>query len=234
MSGFFYIMRHILIKRSKGGLGDIFMHRMLFEDFKLLYPDIHVSFACPEMYKDAVIDHPFIDEIIDCKSIDRFRPDVVDTSNICNRYELRMSPYGDKHRSDIWAEHCGIELTRHSMHFHVSQEETDWAKNKLKTISDGRPTLALSPISAMQGKNLDVPTINELVNRLSKYNVFVLHNRKIEAINCEQITDCSIRTFISLLNEVDCVVSVDSAAFHCAGGLGKPLTGIFSFVDGKI
>ena len=31
----------------------------------------------------------------------------------------------------------------------------------------------------------------------------------------------------------DCVISVDSASFHIAGGLKKPLLGIFTFANGK-
>jgi ADP-heptose:LPS heptosyltransferase len=37
-----------------------------------------------------------------------------------------------------------------------------------------------------------------------------------------------------VIEAADYVVSVDSAAFHCAGGLGKPLTGIFTYCDGKV
>jgi ADP-heptose:LPS heptosyltransferase len=32
----------------------------------------------------------------------------------------------------------------------------------------------------------------------------------------------------------DYVISVDTSAFHLAGGLKKPLMGIFTFADGKV
>ena len=58
----FYDKReNILICRNVGGLGDILMHRMLFEDFKLAMPNCKVHFACPAHFHIVVKDHPFID-----------------------------------------------------------------------------------------------------------------------------------------------------------------------------
>ena len=67
---FYHKRQKILILRSCGGLGDILMHRMIFEDLKNTVPDAEIHFACPWMYHDVVKDHPFIDKIIDSETVD--------------------------------------------------------------------------------------------------------------------------------------------------------------------
>lgn len=259
---FYNERKKILILRNTGGLGDIFMHRMIFEDFKLLMPDCHITFACPPKYFNAVSDHPFIDEIIDCKNVkycSKKQPlikfitgygEVYDTSFICNRYEMKMSPYCYKHRCDIWAEDapsiaprlvnqegelpiCGLKLTNHNMHFTISDEEKQWAKDFLRT--DDRKIIIFAPVSAMNSKNMEPHQIQPVIDALSKdYKVYALHDLPIPQYNIPSISCANIRQFIALLNEVDCVISVDTAAFHCAGGLGKPTLAIFGWADGKV
>jgi hypothetical protein len=91
----FYAKRNkILIVRSVGGLGDIFMHRMIFEDFKRIMPDAEIHFACPKIYHDALIDHPFIDKVLDSATVDK--SDYIisyNTTTACGRYEMKMAPF---------------------------------------------------------------------------------------------------------------------------------------------
>lgn len=227
-----------LIRRNHGGLGDILMHRMIFEDFKLLIPDLKITFACPVVYHEALQDHPFIDYLTDCKTVND--EDFVlfyNTTSICSRYELRVAPYGDKHRSDIWAEHCGVKLTRHDMHIKLTPEERQWARNKLKELNpEGKPTVLVAPISAMMGKNLDVsqgqPVIDELIKR--GYYVFIMHTTSVPQFNAPCLHGISIRNWMSIIKEVNFVISVDTSTYHCAGGLGKPVVAVFAWADGKV
>jgi ADP-heptose:LPS heptosyltransferase len=228
----------VLVKRATGGLGDILMHRMIFEDFKLLIPDLEITFACPVIYHEAVIDHPYIDNIVDAKTVKE--DDFVlyyNTTSICSRYELRVAPYVDKHRSDIWAEHCGVPLTRHDMHIRLSKEERQWARNKLSEMNpESKPTVLLSPISAMMGKNLEVgqgqPVIDELKKR--GYYVFITHTADVPQFDAPCLNGISIRQWMSIIKEVNFVISVDTSTYHCAGGLGKPVVAVFGWADGKV
>src|SRR5690606_29628645 len=102
--------KKVIVMREVGGLGDILMHRMMFEDFKRIMPDAEVVFACPEIYHEALYDHPYIDTLENSKKIDYL--DYVihyNTTSACTRHESRVAPFSDKHRSDIWANHCGVE-----------------------------------------------------------------------------------------------------------------------------
>lgn len=218
----------ILIVRDKGGLGDIFMHRMLFEDIKTLMPDSNITFLCPSQYHEALYDHPYIDHIVSEANPEDFGI-VYNTSNICNEYEMSKAPYVDKHRSDIWAEHCGFTLTKHNMHFGILEEEKQWAETTLERIKP--PRIAFAPISAMQGKNLDETQIQPILDAF-RGHIFILHNKPLN-YDVPQF-NLPIRKFISLVNASELIISVDSAALHCAGGLNKKVVGIFSWADGKI
>ena len=125
---------NILILRVSGGLGDILMHRMMFYDFKKSMPDAHLVFGCPEYYHDAAVGHPYVDEVVD-RDIDTSQfPFVYHTTGIAVRWERRMAPNPDKHRSDIWAGQQGLELTNHDMFLDVEREHKEFGKSKLKEI----------------------------------------------------------------------------------------------------
>jgi len=227
----------ILIIRATGGLGDILMMRMIFEDFKLINPNIHITFACPIYYHDIVRDHPFIDEVVDSNTINK--DDFLISWNLstaCGAYEQAKAPYGDKHRSDIWAEYCGVTLTCHNMHLQLTQEEVEFGKNKIKELSSGKPVVIISPISALIGKNLDKQQIDGTVMGLQTlgFDVFGLHLVAIPDFPAKVIAGLSIRNMMAVVSAADYIVSVDSATFHMAGGLGRPVVGIFSWANGLL
>ncbi len=214
------------------------MHRLIFEDFKLLCPEIEVHFACPKHFMQAVQDHPFIDKVLDCEQID---PTVYlqhyDTTVICGRTEMSNAPMPSDHRSDIWAFLCGIKLTQHNMHLNFSKDELMVANAMIDKVRDRKgPSVAFCPYSAIKSKNLDEQQIREVVDGLHKLGCFVygLHTFPILGLEAPLLMGKSIRNYMSLVAMADYVVTVDSAAFHIAGGLGKPQVGIFSWADGKV
>lgn len=229
----------ILIVRETGGLGDILMHRQIFEDFKILMPNIKIVFACPKQYHDAVKDHPFIDEIIDSREVDIHDYLIsYNTTSACTRHEMRYAPLSKDNRSDIWANHCGVMLTKHNMHINLSDDIIQYGKNIVKNLTD-KPTVLLCPISAMFVKNLNETQLKGTVEELRRIGLFVysLHTKPIVELgkmNVPVITSQTIQQWMGIINAADYVVSVDTSTFHFAGGIGKPLTGIFTFADGKV
>lgn len=232
----------VLIVREVGGLGDILMHRMMFEDFKKLHPDCQIVFACPSQYHDAVADHPFIDEIIPSKNVNIHDYIVsYNTTSACTRHEMRYAPFSKNHRSDIWANHCGVNLTNHDMHIRMSPEIVEYGKRMVETVKQGHegPSVLLCPISAMVVKNLNQKQLSGTVENLRSKGLFVfsLHTtfiQDLEKLDVPVITKQSIPQWMGIINAADYVVSVDTSVFHFAGGIGKPLTGIFTFADGKV
>ena len=238
----FYEKRNkILLIRETGGLGDILMHRMMIEDFKLLMPEAKIVFATPKKYHDALYDHPFIDELVESKEVD-IHDYVVsyNTTSACTRYEMRMYPYSGKNRSDIWANHCGVTLTRHNMHITLEPGFKQYGLDFVENAREGStgPAVCLCPVSAMEVKNLQDWQLEGLVEGLRARGCFVYAAHfyelpKLIEMGVPQATMTSIREWMGIISAADHVVSVDTAGFHFAGGIGKPLVGIFTFADGK-
>lgn len=232
------------------------MHRMMFEDIKQLVPDAEIHFACPAQYHDAISDHPFIDKIIDSNKIranlneeeKKEDPELIDkmeyiisysTTTACGRYEMRKAPFADLNRSDIWSKHCGVNLTNHNMHISLTEGEKAYGRKKISDMRDREgPVVLLCPISAILNKNLQDHQMLGIVDGLHIRGCCVIgvHYNPVLALtkkNVPCVHGLSIRQWMGLIHEADYIVSVDTSAFHCAGGMGKPLTGIFTWADGK-
>lgn len=228
----------ILVFRGVGGLGDIFMHRMLFEDMKRLMPDAEIHFACPKYYHDAVLDHPLIDVLLDSNTANRQDYIVCyNTTTACGRAEMKLAPFAGPHRSDIWAATCGFLLTKHNMHIRLTDEEMADGRRIIEESRDrAGPTVVVSSISAMHNKNLNEPQTLGLFAGLRDRGLcpIGIHNGPVwEFIKngLPLVMETKLRRWMAVLNQADYVVSVDSAAFHCAGGMGKPLVGVFTFAN---
>jgi len=237
---FYNKRKKVLIQRSVGGLGDILMHRMMFEDFKKLLPNAEVHFACPAMYHEAVIDHPFIDKVLDSNVVN-YHDYIIhyNTTTACGRWEMKMAPMSGKHRSDIWANHCGVALTCHDMHFRISEEEKNDGLDIIEKHRD-RPgkSVILAPISAMHNKNLSDELMFEVAIGLRDRGYFPvgLHGSPIFGFlknDVPTIHGLKLRKWLSVINQADYILSVDTSHFHAAGGMYKPVVGMFTFVNGQ-
>lgn len=237
---FYNKRKKILIQRSCGGLGDILMHRMMFEDFKHLLPNSEIHFACPKQYHDAVIDHPFIDQVLDSNIVNHHDYIIhYNTSTACGRWEMKMAPLSGTHRSDIWANHCGVDLKYHNMHFKISLQEQQEAIEILEKHRDRNgKCVIIAPISAMHNKNLSDELMVDLANELRNKGYFPvgIHGVAIFPFlknDIPTIYGLKLRQWLAVINQADYIISVDTSHFHAAGGLLKPVVGIFTFVNGE-
>lgn len=230
----FYKKRNkVLLWHDKGGLGDALMQRMLFQDFKNLCPNIEITFACLPEYINAIKDHEDLYDVLDSRNVNlnEFILHYNTCVSIADKYENFHAPC-QEHRSDIWAKYCGMALKTHDMKFNLDKEKTQKYRNKLKELSKNEgPIVLFSPVSKMSVKTLLPDQIEAVQNATKHANLITIHNQKIQ--NLDGIYDASLEDWMYYISASDYVISVDSAAFHMAGGLRKPLMGIFTFADGK-
>ena len=231
----------VLIQRKLGGFGDILMQRMMFEDFKAQFPHLEFSWSVPHKFISMAQNHPYTNTI-EFNSIKHEEFGIIyDTTIACTRYETRTKN-NKLNRSDIWANHCGINLINHEMHLKLNQESIDDFKLKLNQANpENKPTVLLATHSTDDSvgisKSLTDTQIIETIAKLQKlgYFVYTIHNKSLPVH--EQITqflDLKIDQWLAIVSLSNYIISVDTATFHIAGGLKKPLVGIFTFTDGKV
>lgn len=235
----FYKKRNkVLIWHDKGGLGDVLMQRMMFQDFRNACPDVEFTFACLPEYIEAAKDHPDIKNVVDSRhvNLEEYGIHYNTCVTIADRYENIHAPFCKEHRSDIWAKYCGVTLNNHDMNIQLCRKNMVTAQNKLnKLIEKQGPIVLFAPISKMLVKSLlpwQIETItNAVLENVPSAELIGIHNREIAEL--KGIYDSSLQEWMHLVSMADYVIAVDTASFHLAGGLRKPLMGIFTFADGK-
>jgi len=240
----FYERRNkVLIKRGTGGFGDILMQRMMFEDFSKTNLEIH--YTCPYPFIQFAFNHPFLNNVKEMSQVKESDYGVIyDITTVCAKTETILGSKNNKHRSDIWAKHCGVELTNHEMYLNPDPVQVEICKKILNEINpENKKIVVLSTKSTDtdfgKAKSLTDKQIVEIVEYLRKEDIVPItidkQNQAIyDLLKVEQFVDISPQKWIALVSLSDYVISVDTATFHLAGGLKRPLVGIFSFTDGKI
>src|SRR5262249_19779929 len=153
---------------------------------KRVMPDAHIVFACPKKYHDACQGHPYIDEVVDSAAVDI--SDYVisyNTSVCCVRHEIGTAPYADKHRADIWAEHCGVQLTTHDMHLpFIAEDILRMGLDEVHFSGGPGPYVLFTPFATDMLRTLPDKMIGEIVSYLRSKDCFVYstHTQPMEVM----------------------------------------------------
>jgi len=234
------IHNKILFCHEYGGLGDVIMHRMLFSEVKNIISDALIDFSCDENFMDAVKDHPLINDFLDAKKTNKSNYLVhYDTSVwTANKYENHFGKECKANRADIWAYYCGFKIENHEMDFNL---DSNLIKKYRKKIEDYRikrdqPIVLLAPIASVKTKSLLPKQIDIIQKEVKNFNLVGIHHKSIPYFsekNIPLIFNTTVQDWMYYTAVADYVISVDTSTFHLAGGLKKPLLGIFTFANGK-
>ncbi len=230
----------VLIWHDKGGLGDVLMQRMMFAGIKKLVPGCELVFACLPEYFDAARDHPDISRVVDSRTINP--KDYVACYNTCvtiaDKYENHYAPDCKDHRSDIWARQMGVTLESHEMHFRLDEGAGRSGREKMERLrKPGTPLVAFAPVSKMATKTLLPWQMEVVVRETADCSLVGIHNKEMPSLTdlgVPGLYDSTVSEWMSYIAAADYVIAVDTAAFHLAGGMKKPLLGVFTFADGKV
>ena len=234
------IHNKILFCHEYGGLGDVIMHRMLFSEVKNIIPDAIIDFSCDENFIDAAKDHTLLNCLLDAKQTNKDNYLVhYDTSVwTANQYENHYGKDCQANRADIWAYYCGFKIENHEMHFNLDPEIIKKYKNKIKEFikKQGQPTILLAPTASVKTKSLLPEQIEIIQEKTKNFNLIGIHHKNIsffEEKNIPLIFNTTVKDWMYYIAAADYIISVDTSTFHLAGGLKKPLLGIFTFANGK-
>lgn len=238
-----YLRRNkVLVKRREGGFGDLMMMRMIFEDFHAAMPGIDLTVASVRPFISVLQNHPFIHAVLLDDIKEKEFGAVYDVTTCCRSQECRLGPKNTKHRTDIWANHCGVTLTNRNPHFSVPNVED--FRYALRYINpEDKPTILFVPTSTNTdfglGKSLTDEQTTQIVERLRDMGFFVFsilgeRHPALTELLVPQYLGISFNEWTGLVAAADYVLSVDTATFHFAGCLKRPLISIFSFTDGKL
>jgi ADP-heptose:LPS heptosyltransferase len=240
LKDFASIRNDILFNHGAGGLGDILIHRMLFETVKNTYPDFRISFACLREYFPAVEDHPYIDKLIDQHEVttENFLVSFNTGIPISNRYETKYGVDCKYNRADIWSKSCGFDLQTHDMMFRLDEQLIAKCRQELLSLcrDANNPIILFCPVSKVATKTLLSTQVKWIVQSCGDRNLIGINNepvRSIQKLGLPGVYGRSLKEWMHFVAAADYVISVDSATFHLAGGLKKPLLGIFTFANGK-
>lgn len=230
----------ILFISDWGGLGDILIHRLIFDDVKKLIPDSKIHFCCLSQYEQAIKDHPLVDKVIFPENLKKenylvFYQTCVKTSN---KYESHYGKDCKLNRAEVWGLFCGYEITNPDMHFKLHKGKIEmYKKRMLETVENPqKPIVVFNPKSAITTKCLQPNQIKFVIDSLQNCNVFVIgkkEDKELKKYKINLISNTTIEEWIYYTACADYVVTVDTATFHLAGGLKIPMTGIFTFANGK-
>jgi ADP-heptose:LPS heptosyltransferase len=229
----------ICIYRACGGYGDILMSRMIFEDLKTKYPNFKITYAAPEYYHQILKDHPFIDNLVDSKDLDKNKYRVVfNITHSCLKHEILHGKECDKNRSDIWAESFGLQLENHNMHMPNLEKNKSLIISNLKKhgYNEGQKIIVFTPYSAVPTRNLteNHRKIIEIILKKTNCFCFYLHSVPLlDQLNLPLIIGKNLIEAMSYIYFADALISTDTGHIHCAGGYNKKTLGLFNYANGK-
>lgn len=239
------------IRRGLGGWGDVVMALAVAELWVKEKGSL-VTFGCPEGLMSLGENIPNV-EVLPCRENgdeegDKKEFDKLtfgkkwDVTTPCIEYERALQPNVDRNRTQIWATKLGLKGTPHPR-VYLTEEEIAWGSEWVQRRSaNGKFKLGIVPksyawvrswrgwIKLIYQLKVSAPDLIPIVflAEMDSWEEFEFGVCGIPVYRK------SIREILSIMNQCDLVVGVDTGPMHSAVGLGIQTIWIFTHIDGKI
>jgi ADP-heptose:LPS heptosyltransferase len=214
-----------LIYRTYGGLGDILHLRLLFESVFNHYGSC--SIAVPSKYHPVLLNHPFLNNLMDCKDVNLSEFEVFNIDDK-DRW-IEQATKGRFNRLETWSKLLKVKLI---------QNPQSYLSSAVKPSLFGSNYAVVAPISAYSEKNLlpgQILPVCEALERLG-LRVIGLHDSAMpwmEEAGYWLPRDLSLSDWLSCIAGASLVVTAESAAVHGAGQLGVPFVAVCGSGNGS-
>jgi len=228
----------ILIKRHLGGFGDILMTLPAVEALKKKYPTKKIYYAVPEKFKDAVLNNPIIDEVMnaDLQIRNNQYSIVIDITSPCANYEckqLREKKKVIKSRVEVFAESLGVKsyLPNLIPKYYPTEEELSWAKTFIGEAD--KPKLAVALRSAEEYRSWPIEHYQKLFETLSDYFKIIILDVSREFSFPNTVDGCGFgfRKSAALVAISDMLLTPDTGTLHIGAALNIPTVALFGPID---
>lgn len=247
----------LLLLRKYGGLGDVLISSMLFPMLVDQYPHVRVTYAVPRRYHPlfagtglALLPYEEVFHGETHYHRGTVRPalleqyDLIEDISIpCHIWETIFGRYGGmtvadgnglrwRNRLDMWARWFGLTVRDPRTNIRFTEAELAEASKRITAVlGRTRPTCLLAPFSGNRTKSY--PWFERLHTRLQAdgWAVALLYKEPV-ASGLPILEGLSYRQMGAACAVADLIVSVDTAAFHWGGILGRPTLGVFNVNDG--
>lgn len=246
-----------LIIRKHGGVGDVIIVSQVLNELHKHYPEVQLYFCVPLCFHDMFRNVPWLKLVdydkhsiqvpharggmVNPKFSQQF--DIVeDVTTPCHSHEQIFTlwdcdngPIQWQNRFFMWLSAISPlgrkDVTEVKSCIHIEPAELTKAKVQYK-LPEQKLAL-ICPVGSFEAK--DFIWHRELCQMLAKhYNIRLLGDpRKIKNPKVPVVHTRTLRDYICVVGCADLTITIDSAALHACGILGKPCFGLFNINNGK-
>lgn len=233
----------VCIIRSLGGIGDVLMTTPALMEFKLRFPNIHLTYAIDrhrtfdDAYYSLVCNAPFINQIIDARYVDKSKFDyVVDITATGLAYERQDLP--PRNRIDMFGSDLGLnKLSNYLPFYKTESEEVLWARKLINRSY--APVIALHTSSHDEKRTLPLEKYKEIIEKLNQklpgcqILLFDFNNRDKSLSEMPGVISCNtykIRQVAALIEQADVFMGPDSGLMHLSAALKVPSVVVFGSI----
>lgn len=213
---------YILVRKNDGGIGDILITSSVLEKVKKTY-NLRLDFETNQRGFEVVQNNPYIDKLCTNGSFSSF-PKYDMTIDLFRLPSIYAESRIKGKVNEIYSHIFGISDVDKPK-IYLDEDEVNFGRDFIKS---DKIKIGLGIRTKVPKKDWPLEYAQRFINILSdKYQVYVFHNEIIDIKNARRVFGLPLRTAISILNQMDVIISPDTAFTHIATSLDKPVIALF-------